>query len=201
MVVDPPDRITLDDSVRLALLVVLERLSPAERVVLVLRDMFQMPFDTIATTVGRVAPACRQLARRARKKVEDGDGRRRSNVATNEHRLVTEKFIAACANGNLDELLEVLDPEVSGVVDIRDGLVVTGAHRVARNLLSFIGGATMVTQPVGGQPAVMAFVDRELVVVLTLSVADDRIRKIHAIADPAKLRFFNAQLSARTGAD
>ncbi len=69
---NPLDRITLDDEVRLALLVMLHRLSPAERVVFVLHDVFQMPFDTIAQTVGRPAPSCRQLARRARLKFEDG---------------------------------------------------------------------------------------------------------------------------------
>jgi RNA polymerase sigma-70 factor, ECF subfamily len=198
LAVDPADRITLDDSVRLALLVVLERLSPAERVVFVLHDMFQVPFDTIAITVGRAAPGCRQLARRARKKIEDADGRRRSDITASEHRLVTERFIAACANGDLEELLQVLDPEVSGVVDIREGLVVTGAPQVARNLLFYFKGATVVAQPVGGQPAVMAFVERELAVVLALTIDADRIRKIHAIADPLKLSFLRAQLSARS---
>ena len=76
--VDPADRVTLDDEIRLALLVVLERLSPAERVVFVLHDIFQMPFDTIAESVGRPAPTCRQLARRARLKIRSERARARS---------------------------------------------------------------------------------------------------------------------------
>ena len=71
---DPADRVTFDDGVRLALLVVLQRLSPAERVVFVLHDIFQMPFDTVAETVGRTAPSCRQLARRARQKISASQG-------------------------------------------------------------------------------------------------------------------------------
>ena len=72
--VDPADRITLDDSVRLALVVVLERLTSAERVVFVLHDIFQMPFDIIAESVGRTSVSCRQLARRARRKIEAAGG-------------------------------------------------------------------------------------------------------------------------------
>jgi RNA polymerase sigma-70 factor, ECF subfamily len=86
---DPADRVTLDDNVRLALLVVLQRLSPAERVVFVLHDIFQVPFDTIAQTVGRPAATCRQLARRARQKIEDSQGSARFDIDASEHRLVT----------------------------------------------------------------------------------------------------------------
>src|SRR5215467_5414454 len=68
---DPADRVTLDDSVRLALLVVLQRLSPAERVVFVLHDIFQVPFDAVAEATGRTVPACRQLAARARRKIAE----------------------------------------------------------------------------------------------------------------------------------
>src|SRR5215831_11578988 len=92
---DPADRVTFDDSVRLALLVVLQRLSPAERVVFVLHDIFQMPFGTVAQTVGRTAQACRQLASRARQKVAAAEGETRFEVPSAEHRLVTDRFIAA----------------------------------------------------------------------------------------------------------
>jgi RNA polymerase sigma-70 factor (ECF subfamily) len=102
---DPADRVTFDDGVRLALLVVLQQLSPAERVVFVLHDIFQMPFDTVAETVGRSAPACRQLASRARQKIAAGPGSARFDIASAEHRQVTEKFIAACSNGDLSGLL------------------------------------------------------------------------------------------------
>jgi RNA polymerase sigma-70 factor (ECF subfamily) len=96
---DPADRITFDDRVRIALLVMLQRLSPAERVVFVLHDVFSVPFDTIAETVGRSAPACRQLARRARQKIAAGQAGLGlgPEVAASEHRAVTEKFITACA--------------------------------------------------------------------------------------------------------
>jgi RNA polymerase sigma factor (sigma-70 family) len=87
---DPADRVTFDDSVRLALLVVLQRLTPAERVVFVLHDIFQMPFDTVAQTVGRTSPACRQLATRARQKISASDGGDRFDITCAEHRLVTE---------------------------------------------------------------------------------------------------------------
>jgi RNA polymerase sigma-70 factor (ECF subfamily) len=113
---DPADRVTLDDSVRLALLVVLERLTPAERVAFVLHDLFAMPFDTVAETLGKSPAACRQLARRARQKVEsDGVG---VPVDAALHREVTDRFIAAAATGDLDGLLAVLDPEVSGTADV-----------------------------------------------------------------------------------
>src|ERR1700758_5621118 len=91
---DPADRITFDDQVRIALLVMLQRLTPAERVVFVLHDVFSVPFDTIAETAGRSAPACRQLARRARQKIAAGQaGLGPSDlgqeVAASEHRAVT----------------------------------------------------------------------------------------------------------------
>src|SRR5260370_35763101 len=111
---DPADRVTLDDSVHLALLVVLQRLTPAERVVFVLHDIFGMPFDTVAQTVGRTSPACRQLARRARQKIAEGQPGPCADVASAEHRLVTERFIAACANADLDGLLAVLAPDAGG---------------------------------------------------------------------------------------
>ena len=102
--VDPADRVTLDDEVRLALLVVLESLTPAERVAYVLHDVFQLPFDVIAETVGRPSAACRQLASRARRKVRES---RQAAAAPTEpagHRIATRRFITACANGDLNEL-------------------------------------------------------------------------------------------------
>ena len=111
---DPADRITLDDEVRTALLEVLRRLSPGERVAFVLHDVFQMPFEEIAEAVGRPVGTCRQLARRARSKFSDASPRV-SDVTGVEHQLVTDKFITACANGDLAALTAVLDPTVWGV--------------------------------------------------------------------------------------
>ena len=197
---DPADRITLDDSVRLALLVMLERLSPAERVVFVLHDVFGMPFDEVAGTVGRSAPACRQLARRARQKIGGTGAASRFEVGPSEHRRVMEKFALACMQGNLDGLLEVLDPEVSGWVDLLPSRTVRGAAKVAANILRYWGRrATLVSHPVAAAPALLAFIDRELLAVLMLSVAGNKITEIHVLSDPVKIGFLRTQLAA-TGA-
>ncbi len=197
---NPADRVTLDDSVSLALLVVLQRLSPAERVVFVLHDIFGMPFPTVAQTVGRAAPACRQLAKRARQRIAAGQRGARFEVARAEHRAVTEKFIAACANGDLDGLLAVLAPDAWGDLDLGpDGPVrevVHGAAQVARNLLRFWGPATLVSQPLAGQPALLGFRGRGLAGVLVLGMRGEVIESVHVIADPRKLAALGLQLSA-----
>jgi RNA polymerase sigma-70 factor (ECF subfamily) len=196
---NPADRVTLDDSVSLALLVMLQRLSPAERVVFVLHDIFGLPFPTVAETVGRTAPACRQLAKRARQKIAESQPGTRFDVASAEHRAVTEKFIAACANGDLDGLLAVLAPDAWGDLDLGpDGpvrAVVRGAGQVARNLLRFWGPATLVSQPLAGQPALLGFRDRDLAGVLVLGMRGEVIESVHVIADPRKLAALGLQLS------
>jgi RNA polymerase sigma-70 factor (ECF subfamily) len=196
---DPADRVTLDDNVSLALLVMLQRLGPAERVVFVLHDVFQVPFDAIAQTVGRSAATCRQLASRARRKIESGVAVR-EDVTSAEHRQVTERFIAACANGDLNGLLQVLAPDAWGDFDAGPGGprvpgVVRGAVRVARHLLHYWGpGSTLVSHPVGGQPALLGFADRRLTGVLVLTMRGDVIQAVHVIADPNKLSFLSSQL-------
>ena len=212
---DPADRVTLDDNVRLALLVVLQRLSPAERVVFVLHDIFSVPFDSLAQTVGRSAASCRQLARRARQKIEDSQGGVTFDVAAAEHRRVTEKFIAASAHGDLDSLLEVLAPDAwgdfdGGPADPRRPGVIHGAVRVARNLLYYWGpSVTLVTYPVSGQPVLLGFRGRELAGILVFTMTDseesqgrrppgsqqgEMIQAVHVIADPRQLGFLSAQL-------
>jgi RNA polymerase sigma-70 factor (ECF subfamily) len=197
---DPADRVTLDDNVRLALLVMLRRLSPAERVVFVLHDIFGVPFSSIAETVGRPVPTCRQLARRARQKIADSQGHATFEVGRSEHREVTEKFIAACARGDLDGLLQVLAPDAWGEFDggpddpVERG-VTHGAARVARQLLHYWGpGTTLVTLPVAGQPALLGFVDKKLAGVLVCTVRAGRIQAVHVIGDPRQLAFVGAQL-------
>jgi RNA polymerase sigma-70 factor (ECF subfamily) len=198
--VDPADRVTLDDNVRLALLVVLQRLSPAERVVYVLHDIFQVPFESIAQTVGRAVPACRQLAHRARLKISDGHRGATFDVGAAEHRQVTEKFIAACASGDLDGLLEVLAPDAWGDFDagpdqVTARGVIRGAQRVARNLLHFWGpGSILVSHPVAGQPALLGFRDRALAGVLVFTMRDAKIQAVHVIADPRQLSLVSSQL-------
>ena len=197
---DPADRITFDDSVRLALLVMLQKLSPAERVVFVLHDVFRMPFDTIAQTVGRPAASCRQLAKRARQKIADGRPGARFDVESAEHRLVTDKFIAACASGDLDGLLAVLAPDAWGDVDLGPAAeprpVITGAENVAANLLRFWGpGSTLVSHPVGGQPALLGFHGRTLAALLVLRMRGEQVEAVHVIADPAQIGFLSRQLA------
>jgi RNA polymerase sigma-70 factor (ECF subfamily) len=197
--IDPADRITLDDEVSLALLVMLQRLAPAERVAFVLHDVFQMPFDTVAQTMNRSAANCRQLARRARLKMQQGDRPDRSVIAA-DHQEVVQRFIEACSTGNVDGLLAILDPDASGDVDLgpadpRTGQTRHGALSVARNLVRYFAGtATLVSNPVAGGGVVLAFVDRALWGVIMLTVDDDKITEIHVLADPEKIDVLNSQL-------
>jgi RNA polymerase sigma-70 factor (ECF subfamily) len=199
--VDPADRITLDDEVRLALLVVLQRLGPAERVAFVLHDVFQMPFETVAQTMNRSAANCRQLARRARLKMRQDDGADRA-VAAGDHQEVVEQFINACSNGNVDGLLVILDPDASGDVDLgpadrRTGESRQGAANVARNLIRYFGGsATLVSNPVAGGGVILAFVERVLSAVIMLDIEEGQIGHIHVIVDPQKIGFLTSQLQA-----
>lgn len=112
-VTDPADRITLDDEVRGALLEVLRSLSPGERVAFVLHDVFAVPFEEIASTVGRPVGTCRQLARRARTRFRQS-APRSTDVTGAEHQQLIEKFVTACAHGDLTGLMAVLDPAVWG---------------------------------------------------------------------------------------
>src|ERR671937_2120576 len=111
---DPANIVTLDESVRMALLIVLERMSPAERVVFVLHDVFEFPFEKIATMVKRSEAACRQLASRARRHVKEEAGSARFTVDAKEQRRVIDAFIAACASGDIEALLPLLDASVAG---------------------------------------------------------------------------------------
>jgi RNA polymerase sigma-70 factor (ECF subfamily) len=186
---DPADRVTLDDEVRSALLEVLRRLSPGERVAFVLHDVFQMPFEEIAETVGRPVGTCRQLARRARAKFE-GAAPRLADVTDAEHQVVTDQFITACANGDLQALTAVLDPTVWGVGTVIGDVapppqINHGPHEVATNLLRYLGhGATLVCGP-AGEPVLLAFAERRLFAVLVLTVRDNLILKIEATVDPS----------------
>jgi RNA polymerase sigma-70 factor (ECF subfamily) len=185
---DPADRVTLDDSVRLALFVVLERLSPAERVAFVLHDLFGMPFETVSETLGKEQAACRQLARRARKKIEGGEARFPVDAAL--HRDITDRFIAAAANGDLGGLLAVLDPNVSGTADIPGAQVAFGADAVAHNIMRYWSGRTMVSVPLGPERAViLGFVGDRLAAVIQLHIGDRGIHDIHATIDPRQLDY------------
>jgi RNA polymerase sigma-70 factor (ECF subfamily) len=195
---DPLDRVTLDDEVRLALLVMLRRLTPSERVVFILHDVFQTPFEAIADTVGRPVPTCRQLARRARLKLEDG-GPVPSDSVDPEHKLVTQAFIDACAGGNVDELLHLLDPDVAGDVDLGPGDPMTGSinrgsQSVSVNFLRYFGGSTLVEVPNQRDPLLLAFDGRRLAGVISLEIRRARVFEIHVLADPRRLALLDAQL-------
>ena len=208
---DPADRVTLDDQVGLALLVVLQRLKPAERVVFVLHDVFQLPFETIARSIGRPTATCRQLARRARAKIQSESsrlgaghaaaGHPEGDVSLNDQRQVAEQFIQACQNGDMAALVQVLDPAVWGDIDLgpldrRSGQGARGQRGVSANLLRYFGPpATLVSYPVGGHPTVLAFVEQKLWAVILLTVEDKLVKKIHVIADPVKISFLNAHLA------
>jgi RNA polymerase sigma-70 factor (ECF subfamily) len=190
--VDPADRVTLDDSVRLALHVVLERLSPAERTAFVLHDVFQYRFEAIGDIVGRSPAACRQLASRARRTIAAEAGPARFLVESADQHQVTEQFIAACATGDMQGLLAVLDPDVAGVGDLGAGVtrLARGRDAVAPQLLLFLGPdteTTLVSVGVGDQPAVLVLQDRRPVAVVTLGVRDGLVHDIHALVDPAKV--------------
>jgi RNA polymerase sigma-70 factor (ECF subfamily) len=186
---DPADRVTLDDEVRTALLEVLRRLSPGERVSFILHDVFAVPFDAIAETVGRPVGTCRQLARRARAKFTLAQPKP-SDVPAAEHQLVTEKFITACADGDLAGLAAVLDPTVWGVGTLLADpapppQINHGPHDVAVNLLRYLGpGVTVVCGPVG-QPVLLAFAERRLFAVIVLTIDGQLVTKIEATADPS----------------
>ena len=185
---DPADRVTLDDEVRTALLEVLRRLSPGERVAFVLHDVFGVPFDAIAETVGRPVGTCRQLARRARAKFTAAQPKF-NEVASAEHQLVTEKFITACANGDIAGLTAVLDPAVWGVGTILADpapppQINHGPHAVATNLLRYLGPEVTLVSGPAGQPAVLAFADRRLFAAIVLTIRGRLVTKIEALADP-----------------
>lgn len=189
---DPADRVTLDDTVRVALHVMLERLTPPERTAFVLHDVFQYPFEAISEIVGRSPAACRQLASRARRTIAADAGRTRFQVETAEQRIVTEQFMAACATGDLDGLLAVLDPDVDGDADFGGGRmrVAFGRDTVGPQLLSYLGpeaGVTLVSLHAGAESQILALRDGRIVAFLTLEIRDGKLCHIHALIDPVKL--------------
>ena len=204
--VDPADRVTLDDSVRLALHLVLERLTAAERTVFVLHDVFQYPFEAIGEIVGRTPAACRQLASRARRTVRADDARSRFVVEPAEQRQITERFIAACSGGDLEALLALLDPSVSGKAEVggRVGVrIVTGRDAVAAGLLQFFGPAsstTLLSLPVGPRAGVVALRDGRVAAIITITVHDGRVAHIDSLADPARLEPLGAALGLSASA-
>jgi RNA polymerase sigma-70 factor (ECF subfamily) len=199
---DPSDRITLDDSIRIALQQVLDRLTPPERASFVLHDVFRYPFDAVAEILGRTPAACRQLASRARRTVQSQAGPQRHNSTDAEQRLVTERFIHACSTGDLESLLALLDPDVSGAVEGGGGrtgrFTLTGRDEVARRAMRFLGpdsSTTLLSTP-GDDGGVMAVRDGCVVAVLTVEVRGGLIIDVDGIADPARLASLNDAIAS-----
>jgi RNA polymerase sigma-70 factor (ECF subfamily) len=191
---DPADRVTLDDSVRMALLVVLEQLSPAERAAFVLHDVFGFSFEAVGSIVGRSPAACRQLASRARRRIESETSPARFDVDQGELRRVVEQFIQASAEGDMDALVQVLDPQVAGWTDTggapgapREAVV--GRDRVVGLLLKFLWNwkVTLAAMQVNGEPGAIAHSGGKPIAVLAFEVRDGLITKIHSVANPEKL--------------
>jgi RNA polymerase sigma-70 factor (ECF subfamily) len=182
----------LADSVGLALLVVLETLTPAERLAFVLHDVFAVPFDEVAEVVGRTPAATRQLASRARRRVRDEAPSPDADLAV--QRGVVDAFLAAARSGDFDALVQVLDPDVTFRIDAggvgpmaRPPLA--GAGAVAREILargrSFAGYARPAI--VNGAAGVVVRVPGRPPIIGGLTVVDGRIAAIDLIADAAKL--------------
>lgn len=191
---DPADRITLAESVQMALLIVLETLSPAERTVFVLHEVFGMSHDDIAGVVGRSPAACRQLAARARKHVEQR--RPRYEVNATAAARVAAAFHAAATDGQAEPMLRLLDPDVvlrtdSGGRVFAARRPVRGALQVARllaGLAKIYADTTTHAVPVNGGPGFVFERDGVVIAVLALTVADGRVVALDLIVNPAKLR-------------
>lgn len=194
---EPSERVTLDESVATAMLVVLERLSPAERTAFVLHDVFAMPFEQVAEVVGRSPAAVRQLAARARSHVEAG--RPRFPPSAEEHERIVGAFVEACGMGDLERLLEVLDPEV---VFRSDGggqvpsarFPLEGAERVARALLSLERKRQRTGDEMRGAPSIVngllgfVYCEGKNLNVLSFTIDAGRIVALDVVRNPEKLR-------------
>jgi RNA polymerase sigma-70 factor (ECF subfamily) len=190
---DPEQEALLADSVGLALLVVLDTLTPAERLAFVLHDMFGVPFDEIATIVDRSPAATRQLASRARHRVQGAAPTPDASLA--RQREVVDAFFAAAQRGDFDALVAVLDPDVvlrsdGGVLRPKLSVSTRGAEVVAARALMFAQPSTAVRPAlVNGAAGVVVMPEgRAPVSVMAFTVVSGRIVAIDALADPERLR-------------
>lgn len=188
---DPEQQALMADSVGLALLVVLETLDPAERLAFVLHDMFAVPFEEIARIVDRTPAAARQLASRARRRVQGADPDPDPDLA--RKREVVDAFLAAARGGDFEALVAVLDPDVVLRSDIGGGgvgapVLVRGAEAVARQAMMFAPFARS-SQPalVDGAPAVISTRADRRFSVMVFTIARGKVVEMSAISDPAHL--------------
>ena len=190
---DPADRITLDESVSMAFLVLLESMTPAERVTFVLHDVFGYPFAEVAEIVGRSPAACRQLASSARRRIRAAKG---SATPTARRAGVVRDFKQAWEEKDINALIGLLDPDATAIGD-GGGLVsaelqpVRGAERIAHFFVDRAGsvpGLTLLERTVNGQPGLTAQLDGVTLTVMAFDIAGGRIKHIWTVLNPDKLR-------------
>jgi RNA polymerase sigma factor (sigma-70 family) len=191
--IDPADRVTLDESVTMAFLVVFESMTPAERVAFVLHDVFGYSFAEVAGIVGRTPAACRQLASSARRRIRASQP---PATPTARQAAIVSAFKKAWEARDIGALIGLLDPGATAVGD-GGGLVTAalhpteGAEQIARyavHIARTVPGLTILERTVNGQPGLVAQQDGVTVTVFAFDVAGDRIRHIWAVRNPGKLR-------------
>jgi RNA polymerase sigma factor (sigma-70 family) len=190
---DPAERLTIDESVSMALLVVLETMTPAERVAFVLHDVFGYPYDEIGVIVGRSSPACRQLASSARRRVRES---RPALQAAPEHDRVVSAFKSAWDTGELVALIALLDPESTAITD-GGGLVsaaidpIRGPAAIATFLLDVRRrepDLELSSAVVNGQHGLVVSAHGHTLAVIAITVKNERIHTLWALRNPHKLR-------------
>jgi RNA polymerase sigma-70 factor (ECF subfamily) len=191
--VDPEAEAVLADSIGVALLVILQTLSPAERLAFVLHDMFDLPYAEIAPIVGRTENTAAQLAARARRRVRG----KTPNPATDlvRQRRLVDAFLTAARDGDFDALLDVLDEDVVLRVDAAAAGTATtfrGAHTVAANARAFSANARFAEPAlVDGDVGIVVAPNGKLALVLRFGVVGDKITEINIDTDPQRLRRFS----------
>ncbi|QEU96652.1 RNA polymerase sigma factor SigJ [Streptomyces kanamyceticus] len=194
---DPADRVTLDESISMAFLVVLESMTPAERVAFVLHDVFRYSFAEVADIVGRTPAACRQLASSARRRIAASHAR--ATPAARRADLVRD-FKQAWEAKDIEALIGLLDPDATALAD-GGGLVnaaprpLGGSEEIARYLIAATGlttGQTILERTVNGQPGLVFQQDGVTVSVMAFDFADDRITSLWGVRNPEKLRGWTA---------
>ncbi|MFI6660652.1 RNA polymerase sigma factor SigJ [Streptomyces sp. NPDC050523] len=190
---DPADHITLDESVEMAFLVVLDSMTPAERVAFMLHDVFRVPFSEVAGIVGRTPGACRELASAGRRRV--AAARNRGAPAPRRAAIVRD-FRQAWQAKDVDALVRLLDPSVVAVADgggraMASPVPVQGRQAVAEFLVRLAGLADrldLLERTVNGQPGLVAMKDHDVLTVYAFDIDGDHIQRIWAIRNPDKLR-------------
>jgi RNA polymerase sigma factor (sigma-70 family) len=192
---DPADRVTLDESVSMAFLVVLESMTPAERVALILHDVFRYSFAEVAEITGRTPAACRQLAASARRRVLAAQAPPPSSA---RQAGIIRAFKEAWEAKDIGALIGLLDPDATATAD-GGGIAPTflepihGGEQIARAWVEIAnnhapGDVTFHERTVNGQPGLVAHRDGRILTVFAFDIAGDRIRRIWAIRNPEKLR-------------